>query len=199
VIGVAPEASIYAIKALNNEGTGYVSDIIEGIEWAIDKDLDIVNLSLGTGTDVQALHDVIDKATRKNIIVVAAAGNDGKAVNYPAKYTNSIAVSALDSNNNVPSWSSRGSEVSVAAPGVSIYSTWNDGGYKNLQGTSMATPHVSGLAALTLGESIPANFDKNHNKQWEVAEVRNYLQKNAKDLGQHGKDNLYGYGLIQGK
>lgn len=104
---------------------------------------------------------------------------------YPAKYQEVIAVSATDSSNMIAGWSSRGPEVELAAPGVGINSTYKGGGYKLLSGTSMASPHVAGTAALVIASGIT-----NSN------EVRQKLQTTADDLGTSGRDNLYGYGLV---
>lgn len=153
VVGVAPQAKIYALKVLNRRGSGYLSDIIEALDWAVSNHLQVVNMSLGTTSDVASFHVAVQKVNAAGIIQVAAAGNSGpssNSVNYPAKYPEVIAVSATDSNDQVPSWSSRGPEVDLAAPGVSINSTYLKGGYKVLSGTSMAAPHVTGTVALRL-------------------------------------------------
>ena len=193
VIGVAPGALLYAIKVLNSSGSGYLSDIIEGIDFAIDEQLDIINMSLGTSTDSPALHTAVDTAYNAGILVVASAGNSGKRsisqdnVGYPAKYESVIAVAATDINNNRASFSSTGPAVEVAAPGVSVRSTYLNGGYATMSGTSMAAPHVSGHLALML-EAFPGKT---------VSEIRTLLQYYVLDLGTVGRDWAYGYGLIQ--
>jgi len=154
VVGVAPQASLYGVKVLNKAGSGYISDIIAAIEWAVDNGMDIANMSLGSNSDVQSLHDACDTAAAAGLLLVAAAGNDGKAVDYPGAYSSVIAVAATDANDAVASWSSRGPEVYIAAPGVSITSTWKGGGYATISGTSMAAPHVAGTLALMLGAGV---------------------------------------------
>ncbi|WP_242878802.1 S8 family peptidase [Clostridium beijerinckii] len=130
IVGVANEASLYAIKVLGNDGAGYLSDIIAGIDWCITNKMDIINLSLGSSIPSTALQQEVDKAYNQGILVVAAAGNDGTSdgstdtVDYPAKYSSVIAVAAIDSNNKRPSFSSTGNTVEVAAPGVNILSTY---------------------------------------------------------------------------
>lgn len=189
VIGVAPGASLYAVKVLNSSGSGYVSDIILGIQWAITNGMQVINMSLGSSSDVSSLHTACDAAYAAGIVVVAAAGNSGDTnpdndVIYPARYDSVIAVAATDGNNTRASWSSDGPEVSVAAPGVSIYSTYKGGGYASLSGTSMASPHVAGTVALMLKANVAP------------ARVREKLQTTALDLGAAGSDNYYGWGLV---
>ncbi len=153
VVGTAPQVQIYAVKVLNSNGTGFLSDIIEGLQWAVNNKMQVINMSLGTNTDVQSFHDAVKAVYAAGVVQVAAAGNDGpsdNSVDYPAAYPETIAVSAIDSQNQIASWSSRGPEVNLAAPGVGIKSTWNDDLYKEISGTSMAAPHVTGTVALTI-------------------------------------------------
>ncbi len=193
VIGVAPGAQLYAIKVLNSSGSGTLSDIIEGIDFAISEQLDIINMSLGTSTDSPALHTAVDAAYNSGILVVASAGNSGKRVitvdnvGYPAKYGSAIAVAATDVNNLRASFSSTGPAVEVAAPGVYVRSTYLNNGYATMSGTSMAAPHVSGHLALMI-QAFP-------NKT--PLEIRALLQLYVLDLGSAGRDWAFGYGLIQ--
>jgi len=195
VIGAAPLVDLYAVKVLNRNGSGFLSDVIEGIQWAVANGMQIANMSLGTSSDVQAFHDAITAAYNAGMVLVAAAGNSGGAVNYPAAYPEVIAVSAIDSNNNLADFSSRGPEVNLAAPGVSIYSTYKGTGYATLSGTSMAAPHVTGAAALIMNTAVGV-YDLNGNGLWDPAEVQKKLQDRAVDLGAAGFDNLYGWGLV---
>ena len=191
VIGTAPEAYLWAVKVLDRNGSGYVSDVIDGITWAMNNGMQVVNISLGTASDIQAMHDAVDAAYVAGVVIVAAAGNSGDGdgstneVIYPAKYSSVIAVAATASDDSTPTWSSEGEEVELAAPGVSIRSTWNDGLYNTISGTSMASPHVAGVVALMLGAGVLS-----------PAEVRAALQATADDLGATGHDNFYGYGLV---
>ncbi len=171
VVGVAPKAKIYSLKVLNKNGSGYLSDIIEALDWAISNHLQVINMSLGTTSNVTSFYDAIKRVNSAGIIQVAAAGNSGpkaNSVNYPAKYSEVIAVAAIDSSDQVASWSSRGPQVDLAAPGVNINSTYLNGKYQILSGTSMASPHVAGVVALRLflhpGESpsqIESVFESN--------------------------------------
>lgn len=204
VIGVAPSAYLYGVKVLDRRGSGYVSDVIAGIDWATANGMDVINMSLGTTADIQSLHDAVDRAYAAGIVVVAAAGNSGDTnpdndVIYPARYSSVIAVAATDSNNNRASWSSDGPEVELAAPGVYIRSTYRGGGYKILSGTSMAAPHVAGTVALMKAVPVPAAlaaYDADGNRAWNAEEIRTALQGTADDLGSPGRDNYYGYGLV---
>lgn len=195
VVGAAHQADLYAIKVLNASGSGYLSDVIEGIDWAIVQKLQVVNMSLGTSSNIQSLHDAVTRARQSGIVQVAAAGNSGGAVIYPAAYPEVIAVGATDQTNTVASWSSRGPELDLAAPGVSIYSTYRGTSYATLSGTSMATPHVAGAAALVLNTPVGAN-DTNGNNQWDPNEVQTKLQNTVTDLGTTGYDTVSGWGLV---
>ncbi len=193
VVGVAPDAQLYAVKVLDAYGSGYISDIIEGIDWAVQNNMHVVSMSLGTSSYSQALNDTTINAYKAGILLVAAAGNSGDRnlftddVLYPAKFDSVIAVSAIDYNNIAPGWSADGVKIELAAPGVDIYSTWLNGGYTNESGTSMAAPFVSGTAALI----------KSKNISMTTQEIRNTLAYNAIDLGDIGRDKTYGFGLVQ--
>jgi len=192
VVGVAPAANLYALKALNSGGIGYVSDIIAAIQWASDPDgngsaddrLDIINMSFGADRGNIFLKWACNLAYRDGLLLVAAAGNDyGGAVDYPAAYDSVIAVSATDSNDELAYFSSTGKQVELAAPGVDINSTSLGGGYTEHDGTSMASPHVAGTAALVIASGIS-----------DVIEVRAKLQDTAEDIGLSTREQ--GYGLV---
>ncbi len=197
VIGVAPAAHLWAVRVLDKNGSGYLSDVIDGIYWAADNGMEVINLSLGIEketldqypNDKQALQDAVGYAYyTKGVVVVAAAGNEGAGedtVIYPARFDSVIAVAATDSNDGRASFSSTGDTVELAAPGVDIYSTWNDGFYNTLSGTSMASPHVAGTAALVISSGVT-----------DATLVRSVLQSTADDLGDSGLDPLYGHGLV---
>lgn len=157
VVGVAPEAQIFAVKALEYDGTGKLSWIIAAIEWAVDNHMSIINMSLGGPYPADSLAQAIKAAYRSGLTIVCAAGNTSGEVNYPAKYPESIAVSASDSSDTIASFSSRGPEIAFIAPGVDVYSTFPIASYASKSGTSMASPHVAGLSALavSLGADTP--------------------------------------------
>lgn len=192
VTGVAPGASIYAVKALNSSGSGYTSDIISGIDWAINNGMNIITMSLGSSTSVTALQDAVNTAYNDGLLIVAAAGNDGNSagtgtnIEYPANYTSVIAVAAVDSTNTRAYFSSTGSKLEVSAPGVNIISTYLNNGYAQMSGTSMAAPFVAGDLAL-LKQKYPT---------YTNVQLRALLDSTVTDLGVTGRDTLYGYGLI---
>jgi thermitase len=149
IAGMAPDAKIYAVRVLDDSGSGTLQNVANGIIHAADNGADVISLSLGSPNDSITLKEAVDYAWNKGVVVVAAAGNDGSSQPaYPAYYSNAIAVAATDSDESKASFSNYGSWVDVAAPGVNIYSTYTDSSYASLSGTSMATPHVAGLAGL---------------------------------------------------
>lgn len=153
VVGVAPNARIYSLKSLNSRGSGFLSDIIEALDWSTTHGIQVVNMSLGTSSDVASFRDAVARVNAAGITQIAAAGNSGPGggtVLFPAKYPGVIVVAASSSTNDIPSWSSRGPEVDITAPGDSIKSTFKGNAYKVMSGTSMATPHVTGVVALRL-------------------------------------------------
>lgn len=152
VVGVAPDVDLWAVKVLNSGGSGYTSDIIQGVQWCASNGIEVASMSLG-GRYNQSLENACNAAYAAGVLIVAAAGNDyGGAVIYPAAYGSVIAVSATNSSDGLAGFSSVGPQVELAAPGASIYSTYKGGGYTTMSGTSMACPHVSGVVALVFAD-----------------------------------------------
>jgi subtilisin len=151
VVGVAPGAELYVVKAFDSTGNGRLSSILEGLDWCAGRGVRVVNLSFGMLHDSLALKRAVEKAYAAGVFLVAAAGNLGRAdsVTVPGRYPQVVAVSALTREGGLAPFSSFGPEVDVIAPGENILSTY-PGGYRTLSGTSMAAPHVSGVAALAL-------------------------------------------------
>ncbi|MBI4128021.1 MAG: S8 family peptidase [Parcubacteria group bacterium] len=194
-VGVAPEVSLYAIKVLGADGTGTLEDIIEGIRWATENGMNVINMSVVTLQDTYEFHEAIRAAFDAGIVIVAAAGNSGGDVFFPAAYDEVIAVSALDTTNARADFSSHGPAIDLAAPGVGILSTFKGSGYLELTGTSMAAPYVAGVAALLLATPVGSG-DLDGNGAWDPNEVEARLEKTATDLGDAGVDTLYGAGLV---
>ncbi|WP_050616546.1 S8 family peptidase [Bacillus testis] len=199
-LGIAPGASIYAVKALDSHGLGITSSIMAAMDWSIQHKMDIINLSLTTPEDDPSLRAIIAKAYNQGILIVAASGNyskeTGRTVLYPAKYPQVIGVSSMGKNSELLSTSSYGKDIELTAPGGDILSTLPiayddyDGaadGYGIMSGTSMAAPFVSGMAALYM-EKYP---------ELTNVQIRELLDQNAQDLGAAGKDVKFGYGLVQ--
>jgi len=195
VIGVGPQIELYAVKALDRKGSGYLSDVIEALQWSVTNGMQVVNLSLSADSHVQSFRDAVAQATQSGLVIVAASGNDGTTVDYPAAYTEVIAVSATDDQNNLASFSNRGDELDLVAPGVNIFSTTKGGEYSIESGTSMAAPHVTGAVALVLN-TLPGEYDTNENGTWDPTEVQKKLEDTALDLGTAGKDPDFGSGLV---
>ncbi len=191
IAGVAPDANLYAVKVLDKNGSGSFSSVIAGIDWCVDNGMHIANMSLGASSGNDSLREAIEAADEAGLILIASAGNSGPGANtigYPAAYPQTIAVAASDSNDNIASWSSRGGDkgdVDLTAPGVSIKSTWTDSGYRTISGTSMAAPHVTGVAALVLDYHGPMDPQK----LWTL------LTGSAEDLGHDF--TAQGYGLVR--
>lgn len=191
VVGVGPKVKLYGVKVLDSEGTGYLSDLVEGIALCIQHRIRVINMSLGSAKGSTALHGIIKKAYKKGIVIVASGGNYGVnagQIDYPAKYKETIAVAATTGNNKIANFSSRGRGLDVAAPGVNVLSTYLKGTYIRMSGTSMSTPHVTGSAALLL-----------HRKpNLSPARVKELLQRTAKRLSGYSY-KVQGAGLINVK
>ncbi len=197
IAGVGWNAMILPVKVLNDQGTGTVSQVADGIVWAAGQGAQVINLSLGFNDVSQVLFDAVAYASDQGCVLVAAAGNNGGPVQYPAAYNDYVlAVAATDYNDDVWEGSNAGPEVEVAAPGVSILTavpTWFLGSgplpYSRFDGTSMAAPHVSGLAAIL--KSL---------KPWlTAAQIREIIRLSADDVNAAtlpGIDDSIGCGRI---
>ena len=211
VAGVAYQARIMPLKALNAEGVGQDDWVASAIVWAADNDAKVINLSLGADSPAAILEDAVNYAYDKGAVVVAAAGNTGAAtLTYPAGYPNVISVGAVRYDETRAIYSSYGAGLTVVAPGGDLASDQNNDGYPDgilqqtfnpttkdpadfgywfMQGTSMAAPHVSGVAALLIENGTAGT----------PQQVKMALQQTAKDKGTAGWDAEYGYGLVQAR
>ena len=212
VAGMAPNVKLMPVRVLDAAGNGTMADVATGINWAVDHGAGIINLSLGMecngatwpSCSQSLINDAIDKATNHDVLIVAAAGNSsGSTPYFPANHPDVIAVAAVDYNQQRTWYSNRGDALTISAPGGDtdqdanhdgyvdgvLQQTFDEGnwGYYFYQGTSMASPHVAGAAAL------PRSYVPNATRE----QVKEALIHTAKDLGDPGFDNLYGYGLLQ--
>jgi subtilisin len=196
LVGVAPGAKIHAGKVLGDNGSGLSSGIAQGIRTAVAAGVDIISMSLGGPTPDADTRNAIQEAVQKGIWVVCAAGNEGPgdSPSFPGNYPEVVCVAAVDERGNVARFSSRNREVDIAAPGVSILSTYPGGRYASLSGTSMATPYVAGVLALLRGEMKKKNL-----RLGSLSLVMEIMHRTAKDLTPTGRDNASGAGLIQPK
>lgn len=195
VVGVAPDAHIYSVKVLDYAATGSASDMVAGIQWAVENKMQIINMSLGSDNDSISFRRSVEKAYNSGILVVSAAGNSGNimgtgnSMDYPAKYPETVSVGATDINDKRARFSSTGPSLELSAPGVDIPSTLPGNKYGTLSGTSMASPYVAGVAALIMKA----------NPGMSNTEVRIRLQITAQTISKNGfvaKKDLYGYGLV---
>ena len=184
VSGVMQNASLIPVKVLGDNGKGSTYGIQQGVLYAASIKADVINMSLGGGNYSAGMFDACTTAVNAGVVVIAASGNDGSGtVSYPAAYTNVIAVGAVDSNRQRATFSQYGTGLEVMAPGQDIYSTVPGGAYDTFSGTSMATPHVAGVAGLI----------RSVNKNLTSAEVREILKNTAVNAG---SSNEYGYGIV---
>jgi len=189
VAGIAPDAKIMPIKTLGKDGTGWVSDVAEGIVWAVNHDAKIINLSLGSD-NAALIAPAIAYAAEQNVTVVAAAGNHGdQTLTYPASIPTVISVAAIAETFTPaktytrPNYSNYGPTIDIAAPGDNILSTTPNNSYDYYNGTSMAAPHVAGVAALVRALN-------------PTGDTALTLTTTSQDLGVPGRDDFYGAGIV---
>jgi type VII secretion-associated serine protease mycosin len=187
VAGMNWNSKIMAVKGIGADGSGSSLDIAQGIVWAADHGASVINMSVGNYHPSSALHDAIQYAYSKDVVMVAASGNDNTAQpSYPAAYPEVMSIAAVDSGGKRASFSNYGSQVDIAAPGVDIPSTYIMSDYAALSGTSMACPHAAGLAGLI----------RSANPTLTNEQVMKVMRTSAHDAGDAGWDQQYGYGII---
>ncbi|MGN8646640.1 S8 family peptidase [Gracilibacillus sp. HCP3S3_G5_1] len=201
VVGVAPEAKLLILKAFDAKGSGEFNSIIQAIQYAIKwrgrngEKVRVISMSFGIKWDVPELHQAIRKAIANDILVVCAAGNEGDGDArtteriYPGYYKEVVQVGAVDHEGNMAKFTNTNNEIDLVAPGVDVLSTYLNGKYAKMSGTSMATPHVSGAAAILI-EQMEQEFDRTLTEP----EVYAQLIKSTSPLG-HNK-RVEGNGLI---
>ena len=200
VAGVAFNCSIMPVKVMDSSGKGTDEDIIKGIKFAADNGANVINMSLGGYGANPLLEDAVNYAASKGLVICASTGNDGREeIYYPAAYSECMAVGATNRSKVRASYSNYGNEIDVVAPGGQGPSDWiwqvtyaTAGDHnspfvpKGMDGTSMACPHVAGLAALI----------KSHNPTWTRMDIRTAIEKTCRDLGTTGWDEETGWGFI---
>jgi subtilisin len=200
IVGIAPDAEIYAIKVSDNRGSGSFSGLVKGIDWSIENGMDIVTMSITGKGGSMALAKAVQAAYNDHgLVLVAAVGNGQGEVLYPAAYEEVIGVGSVTKESELSSFSRTGSEVELVAPGSGIKSAAIGGDYRLSSGTSMATPLVTGSIALLLGSDEKAWSNTklvNGDGRWTNDELREVLRGTAKDLGEKGEDDSFGYGLL---
>ncbi len=193
VVGVNPSGNLklHMVKVFNNAGSwGYGSDMAVAVDQCINAGAKVISMSLGGGGSSSAEQAAFDNAAAAGVLSIAAAGNDGNSsMSYPASYDSVMSVAAVDSSGNKASFSQYNSQVEIAAPGVGVMSTLPGNTYAAWNGTSMATPHVAGVAALVWS----------HYPSCTSAQIRQAMNKSAEDKGSAGRDNSYGHGIVKAK
>ncbi len=186
VAGVSFNSSLAICKALNAVGSGTTAGVANCITYLAGKGVKVISMSLGGGAS-STLQTAVRNATNSGSLIIAAAGNDGDAtLNYPAAYAEVVSVAATDANDARASFSNANADVEIAAAGVDVLSTKRGGGYVKFSGTSMATPHVAGVAALIRAQ----------NPGLTVAQARAKLDAAVDDLGPAGRDPQFGFGRV---
>jgi len=187
VTGVAFNSPLSICKALSGPlGQGTTSDVASCITWVTDRGAKVISMSLGGGA-ATTLQNAVRYAASHDVLVLAAAGNDGNStVEFPAGYAEVVSVAATDARDAHASFSNTNADVEVAAPGVNVLSSYNDGGYRVLSGTSMATPHAAGVAAVI----------RTRNPTFTAAQARSKLDASVDDKGVAGRDTSFGFGRV---
>ncbi|MDQ0216906.1 subtilisin [Oikeobacillus pervagus] len=187
VEGIAPETDLFSIKILNERDVGKNSILISAIDWCLDNKMDIVHTSISSQKRSKIVNYAVQKAYDKGILLISSAGNQGmylkESITFPGAYDSVIAVGSVDQNNKRSVFSSVGESLELMAPGENIYSTEPNNSYGQRDGTSMAAPYITGIAALIM-EKNPKLTNK---------EVRKILNETADEIGE---PFLYGNGIV---
>ena len=197
VVGVNPndQIGLHIVKVFNDSGNwAYGSDMVAAVEQCVNAGADVISMSLGGSQSSTAESNAFQQAYDNGVLLIAASGNSGSAsgndaFSYPASYDSVMSVGALDSSKQIANFSQKNSQVEISAPGVSVLSTLPNNQYASWNGTSMATPHVSGVAGLVWSYFTNCT----------APQIRKALNDSAEDLGSSGRDQAYGYGLVRAK
>jgi len=188
VIGVYPNQNPWIVKALGNScGWTWSSTIVQAMQYCVDKGAKVINMSLGGSAPTSIEQNQIKEIYEQDVLIIAAAGNAGNSnFAYPASYDFIMSVGATDENNEIAFFSQYNNKVDISAPGVDVLSTYGTT-YKKLSGTSMAAPHVSGVALLLWNTYTNCTVDE----IWEA------LVEGAQDFGEPGWDPYFGHGIVK--
>lgn len=188
IIGLIQNAEVYDVKVLNEQGKGKPEHLAAAIDWCIEQEVDLINVSFGYQNEDLKVKEAIERAISSNIIIIAAAGNTyGIAVDYPAKYNGVISVTSIDEQYNRSNFAAAG-KIDLSSPGVDVLTTNHKGVYSYFSGTSFANAYVTGTIA-----SILSNHSEEH---YDSKEIFNYIKHQTMDLGEIGYDEKYGYGFL---
>jgi subtilisin family serine protease len=184
------QCRLVAVRVLNDSGSGMTSDLASGIRWAVDHGCKVLNMSLSGSSAPSELVEACDYAEEHGVLLVAASGNDGAGtIGYPAALGSCIAVGSTAENSRLADYSNHGPQQELVAPGTNVFSCAPGGNYVTASGTSMASPQVSGVAALVWSA----------NTGLSAVRIRSLLDAAAIDMGATGRDNWYGHGLLNGR
>lgn len=197
VAGIAYNSTLLPLRVLDSLGGGSNANVVAAIDYAVAHRVDVINLSLGSSTYFPSLEAAINRAYQAGVLVVAAAGNQGKAgLAFPAAFSTVLAVGAVGRSGELPSFSNHARDM-VLAPGVDIWQQSDWGWYVAASGTSMATPHVSALAALVIAEAQEEGAAMPAKGPARVDWIKNIIINSCQDLGAPGQDSTYGWGMAR--
>jgi len=195
VVGVAPKAKLYIVKAFGKDGKTDYDAIEKGINYLSEKRADVINMSFSSGVSSAKYRSLIWEIHKKGITMICAAGNDGElgdnSIGYPANFPETVAVSAVDINKNIADFSSRGRSAEICAAGIDVYSTYLNGGYATLSGTSMACPIITGAVAILMAKGYIR-----YGRRLTPDEIRLLLNIYTENPAVKGRDKRYGYGIF---
>ena len=207
IVGICPEATITTVKVMGSDGSGDIPSLYNGLKFVLEEATsrgkrtgytpNILVCSLGLKVPFPSfIEELFIKLYNAGVVIVCAAGNSGKEIEYPAAYPECIAVGSYDKEMKVSSFSAKGKKLEFTCPGQDIYACFLNGTYKIVRGTSFSGPFLSGIIALALAKHRDQELLTGKNDMKTVNDVRKHLVKYSSDIGKTGKDDEYGYGAI---
>ena len=194
-MGVAPKADLYVAKAFGKDGKTSYPAIEKSVKWLIDRKVDVINMSFSSSATSPQYKSLINDVYKNGISVICAAGNEGElgenTIGYPANFSETVAVSAVDINKHIADFNSKGIAAEISAAGIDIYSTYLNSGYATLSGTSMATPIITGAVAILIGKGLIR-----YGRRLTPDEIRLLLNIYTENVNNTGRDKSYGYGIF---